>query len=346
MRIILKKIYLIRANKTRFGGAEKYLSRMSSSMNAMNIDHKVVNSPFPKFFPSWLRLVLFNVFICFLKRKKLYFSLDRIVCPDIYRAGDGVHKVFLTKVKKSRLNPLHFFYLYIEKKCFQNAKHIIANSNMVKKEIIDAVGINENKISVIYNGIELNILKNNNSQKILRREFNLDEKKVFLFVGSGFERKGAKEFITIIGSIEETVNAFIVGYDKNIKQYENLAKLIAPHQNIIFTGAREDVDDFYQLSDFYILPTYYEPFSNTVLEAMNNKCAVFTTNANGASEILDEKFIMKTPTDFGILEFISYLLSSPEELCKIKEKNYNSVKNFSIENNLNKTLEVINEYSC
>ena len=100
--------------------------------------------------PSWLRIILFNLQVCLTKKDRFYFSLERIICPDVYRAGDGVHKVFLRIEKKSKLNPLHPIYLFLEKRCFNNAKRIIANSNMIKDEIISTYGINPNKIDVIY----------------------------------------------------------------------------------------------------------------------------------------------------------------------------------------------------
>ena len=91
-----KKIYLIRSNKSKFGGAENYLSRLAKALEIKNINHQIIKSPFPKFLPSWLRSILFNFQLYFLKQDKFYFSLERITCPDVYRAGDGVHKVFLS----------------------------------------------------------------------------------------------------------------------------------------------------------------------------------------------------------------------------------------------------------
>ena len=150
-----KKIYFIREKNTNFGGAEVYLSRLSHALKKQNIEHEIIFSNIPVFLPSWLRIILFNLRLIISKRDRLYFSLERIICPDIYRAGDGVHKIFLSIEKKSKFNPLHPLYLYLEKRCFNNAKRIIANSEMVKREIIDCYQISPEKISVIYSGIEL-----------------------------------------------------------------------------------------------------------------------------------------------------------------------------------------------
>jgi UDP-glucose:(heptosyl)LPS alpha-1,3-glucosyltransferase len=113
---------------------------------------------------------------------------------------------------------------------------------------------------------------------------------------------------------------------------------------VIFTGPREDVDDFYAISDIFLLPTHYEPFSNVVLEAMNFENVVFTTRQNGASELLDKRFIMDSPKDNKVVKSIDNLLSNETNLKEEQIKNREKSKLFSIEENLNKTLEVINDY--
>ena len=65
----------------RYGGAEKYLSRLSKGLNEINIAHKVINSKLPKFLPSWLRVIIFNLQVSLFKENKFYFSLERITCP-------------------------------------------------------------------------------------------------------------------------------------------------------------------------------------------------------------------------------------------------------------------------
>jgi UDP-glucose:(heptosyl)LPS alpha-1,3-glucosyltransferase len=339
-----KKIYLIRSNSTRFGGAENYLYRLSNSLEKENLDHEVIHSPFPKFIPSWLGALLFNLKLCLNKKNKLYFSLDRITCPDIYRAGDGVHKVFISVEKKSKVNLLHPVYLYLERNCFNNSKYIIANSNMIKEQIINTYDISPHKIKVIYNGIEL---KNNNYEKSFKKlsqEFLINENQpVLLYVGSGFKRKGVAEFLKIVSELKtKDIKAFIIGKDKNIKYYKNLTRKLKIHNQVTFTGTRLDVNDFYTISDIFLFPTHYDPFSNVVLEAMNFENAVFTTSSNGASEILDKEFIMNHPYDEEVLLSIDKLLADKTALNKVKMKNKKISQIFSIKNNMDKTLEVIN----
>jgi UDP-glucose:(heptosyl)LPS alpha-1,3-glucosyltransferase len=340
-----KKIYLIRSSKTKFGGAENYLSRLSKALKKNNIQHQVINSPFPKFLPSWIQSILFNIHLNFLKRDKFFYSLERITCPDLYRAGDGVHKVFLSIEKKSKLNPLHPTYLYLEQKCFNNAKSIVANSKMVKDEIIRTYDINPNKIDIIYNGIEFKNIDYQESFKKLSSEFSITQNQpIILFVGSGFKRKGVEEFLRIIAMIKtKGIKAFIVGKENNMSHYLNLSKELNIDNQVFFTGPRVDVSDFYTISDIFLFPTHYDPFSNVVLEAMYFENAVFTTCSNGASEILDTDFIMNNPYDRKVAKSIDNLLSNIATLNEIKIRNNKISKQFPIEKNLKKTLEVINK---
>ena len=220
-----KKIYLIRSSRTRFGGAENYLFRLSKALKKANIEHEIISSPFPKFLPSWLRAILFNIQLYFLKQDKFYYSLDRITCPDLYRAGDGVHKKFLSIESKSKINLLHPIYLYLEKKCFNNAKGIIANSEMVKAEIIDTYNISPKKINVIYNGIEFAKTDYEQSFDKLSREFPINKNQpIILFVGSGYKRKGVKEFLQIVSMLTtKSLKAFVVGKESHMSFYQDLS---------------------------------------------------------------------------------------------------------------------------
>ena len=338
--MLLKKLKFIRANKTNHGGAEVYLSRLSNELNNQGVNHSLVHSSIPKFLPSWLRAILFNLKVCFNKKNSIYFSLERITCPDIYRAGDGVHKVFMEVEKKSILNPLHLIYLYLEKKCFKNAKKIIANSKMIKKQIIETYNIKSNKIEVIYNGVPI---KEKVDFTLIKEEFEVKDEKIILYVGSGFKRKGVKEALEIVSKLKSNFKFIVVGKEKKLNKYKEYAKELNIEDKVFFTGPRQDVDKFYSMSDIFLFPTRYEPFSNVILEAMSYENVVFTTEQNGASEILDEKFCMKNSEDFLVTKIIDDILANDDYLQEIKLNNRKKVEDFSIEKNVQETLKVLKE---
>jgi UDP-glucose:(heptosyl)LPS alpha-1,3-glucosyltransferase len=330
------KITFLRLKPNKFGGAEKYLQRLTEELKKRDIDFEIRYSTAPKFLASWIKAIWFNIEMCFFKNNKFYFSLERITCPNIYRAGDGVHKVFLEIEEKSKLNPLHMVYLFIEKRMFKNAKKIIANSKMVKNQIINTYDIKPEKIKVIYNGIPL---KEKVSFNDVKKEFGISNEKILLYVGSGFKRKGVKEALDIISKLQGDFKFFVAGKEKNLKWYKNYAKSLEIENKVVFTGPRSDVDKFYSMADIFIFPTKYEPFSNVVLEALNFENVVFTTKMNGASEILPDEWII----DDNIVNKIQELLNNNEKLEKLKKKAKEISKNYSIEKNVDETVKVINE---
>ncbi len=341
----MKKIYLIRENKTDFGGAEIYLAKLSDKLTSYDIGHEVINSCFPRFLPAWLRVVFFNIQVAMLKKGKFYFSLERIICPNVYRAGDGVHRVFLRVEKKSRLNPLHPLYLFIEKKCFNRAEKIIANSQMIREQIIDEYNIEPSKIEVVYNGVEYCKVNHKAAWKKISSEFHLEmNSKIILFVGSGFKRKGVDEFLQILSKLKyQNFKAFIVGKEKKIDSYRLRAYELGLKEKVFFTGPIRNVNDFYTVADVFILPTRYEPFSNVILEAMSFGSVVFTTKQNGAHEIISDEFIMSHSEDFSVVKKIDVLLNDVNLLNKHKELNVQIAKKHSVERNMNETLSVIKD---
>jgi len=344
----MRNLILFREKPSKFGGKENYLTRLSDQLNKVGFVHKIEESKAPRILPSWIKLIFFNIQICLTKSSSFVFSVERIICPDIYRAGDGVHKHFSKIFKRHSFNPLHVLLIFLEKICFNRSKLIIANSKMVKSQIIHYYKIEPSKIHVIYNGVPISKDSKVNRipfEKNFLSKYKIKDKRVILFVGSGYERKGVSEFIEIIEKLSFLrVIAFIIGKERKQKKYKNLIKQKGLVNKINIIGPREDVENFFKLSDIVILPTYYDPFSNVVIEAMSHRNVVVTTRQNGAHEILDCKYIMNSPRDFSITKEIDVLLKNQDELERVKEKNFSLSKTYSIENNVKETIDVITKY--
>ena len=79
------------------------------------------------------------------------------------------------------------------------------------------------------------------------------------------------------------------------------------------------------------------------MEALSYGCVCFTTKQNGASEILDDQFVMNHPTDFKILDTIKKFVDDKSIFEKQSKENIQKAKNFSIEKNASLTMKVIYE---
>ena len=344
----ISEILFIRQKHTLFGGAERYLERLNAALKAEGYRTEILHARLPKRLPSWLKALLFSRQVCKQKRltTNIYFSLDRITCPDIYRAGDGVHKAFL-QTKGFTLNPLHLSYLWLERRTFANAELIIANSRLVREQILHFYPETEaTKIHVVYNGVPIpEHIDKSEAKKSLAEEFGFDPSlPVILFVGSGFERKGVREFLQTVAALKHPFQAIIVGKEKRIQRYKRLAEELKISDRVLFTGPRKDVERFYEGADLFLFPTRYEPFSNVVLEALSYGNVVFTTRQNGASEILPETWVMQKPDDPSTAERIDRLLADATLLKHASQEAREIAEAYPIERNVRETLDLLQKY--
>lgn len=372
------KIAFIRKKYTGYGGAEAYLLRLIKEVR--NLGHEVHlfskergKSKEEIFFHrvnvirgfSFLEVLSFAVCSCRkLKREDfdVIFSLERVFYQDIYRAGDGCHREWLRRRESivsplkrwlTCINPLHRSLLYLEKRLLQDKKltAIIANSQRVKDDIIKHYGVPSSKIEVVYNGIDIDQYSLNSKEKCrqeIRKEYGIDENNLLLlFVGSGFERKGLGYLLTALSlsnDDSEKIRLLVVGKG-NIKKYKNVARKLNIEEKIRFSGPKKETAAFYLASDLFILPSIYEPFSNSCLEAMASGLPVITSAVNGASEIIKESesgYVLMDPTDETELKEKISLLLDPEKRKQFGSKSRMIAESFTIQKNVKETLGIIN----
>ncbi len=292
------RIGLVRRGYSSAGGAESYLRGFAQAATAAGHEtllfgsplwedwtfgeHIVVEGSSPRAFSESLALLHPG------KKCDVVFSLERVATCDIYRAGDGVHAAWLQRRARfesalKRLsfafNPKHRDLLELEKKAMTGARRIIANSKMVRDEIVadygPAIG---GKVDVVYNGIDPSKWAVSPApREVLRKNLGLEpSEKMAAFVGSGWERKGLR---FAIAAAKEAGFVLVVAGKGHPESYA------APH--VRFAVAGTPVAEVLHAADVFILPTIYDPFSNATLEALAAGLPVITTTSNGVAEILN-----------------------------------------------------------
>jgi UDP-glucose:(heptosyl)LPS alpha-1,3-glucosyltransferase len=127
---------------------------------------------------------------------------------------------------------------------------------------------------------------------------------VFLFVGHDFVRKGLATAMSAVQRLAAEgcpARLVVVGQRKSRRQQGCASD---PHGVVQFTGRVTDTSPYYAAADALVLPTFYDPCSLTVGEALASGLPVVTTRVNGASEMLTEGrdgFILDDPTDAAAL---------------------------------------------
>ena len=168
---------------------------------------------------------------------------------------------------------------------------VICNSKMVRREVAERFAISSDKLVLIRNGVDLDRFHPDARavhRDAMRRKLRIPlDARVFVLVGSGFERKGVRPALDALRAIENAV-LVIVGHDKHSDRYEADAARLNVAPRVRFVGAVTDPLPYYATADVFVLPTIYDPFPNAALEAMACGLPVITTDACGAAELIDE----------------------------------------------------------
>lgn len=311
------KLAIVRQKYRPDGGAERFVSRALSALrDKSDLDISIITR-------HWEAGIdpAYNVITCdppaknrlqrevnFAREAKRHFaafdivqSHERIPGCTIYRAGDGVHREWLN-IRSRTLNPLqklvqvlsgfHRYQLRQEKAMFEHPalEKVICNSAMVKEEIVAHFAIDADKIHVIYNCIDTNIWNPSlvsAHRQPMREHYTIPQQAtLMLFVGSGFERKGLDVAIRAIAEHPQ-VWLLVVGNDRKSARYKKMARSLGCESRLVFTGVQKETAPFYAMADALIQPTRYDPFPNTILEAMACGLPVLTSEKCGGKEFID-----------------------------------------------------------
>lgn len=200
-----------------------------------------------------------------------------------------------------------------EKSAFRKTKILIAVSETIKKELI-SIGIAEQKIKVITNGVDVNEFTASHSLQN-RQQYGLPENVgLALFVGEF--RTNRKNLDTVLKALVNVPNLHlaVVG-DIEKSPYPLLAQELGLKSRVHFLGYRSDVAKIMQAVDFFVFPSRYEPFGMVVSEAMASGLPVITSAVSGVASILTENagIVLSDSEDIGSLAAaLSRLASDPK----------------------------------
>ncbi|MGP8307259.1 glycosyltransferase family 4 protein [Vibrio sp. YIC-376] len=223
------------------------------------------------------------------------YGLGKTWSHDMLRIGGGTHIHFVESMKKGKLKLKDKAAIAIERKAMAKGayKHIVANSFKSAAEIQDAYGVPKEKISVIHNFVDTQRFDRERYKEKsaeLVQQLGIDVgKPVFLFLGSGYKRKGLKEALSAFSMLDFEATLLIVGRENHEEEYKEYARSLGVADNCYFLGTQTKPEHYFSIADCYILPTHYEPFGFTAIEALSCGIPVITTENCGAKEVLNEQ---------------------------------------------------------
>ncbi|HEX8203091.1 MAG TPA: glycosyltransferase family 4 protein, partial [Isosphaeraceae bacterium] len=208
-----------------------------------------------------------------------------------------------------RANPRWWAYRSIERRQYDPARGatVVAVSQMVKRHLERYNGVPGDRIRVIPNAIDaarLAVADPQATRRDLRARHGLAaDDLVALFVGHNYWLKGLEPLLHALrhrrsrSPSSRPIHLLVCGGGKRAP-FQALARRLGLEPTVHLIGFQDDVRPCYWASDLFVQPTYYDPCSLVVFEALACGLPVITTACNGAGELITpgrEGFVISEP---------------------------------------------------
>jgi UDP-glucose:(heptosyl)LPS alpha-1,3-glucosyltransferase len=270
--------------------------------------HRVKTIPFPKS----ARLLSFAVRATREMRRGHFdvtLGVGNTLAADVLQPHGGVHWAWFWKSLRAYddpflwvikflgrvLSPKQWVQGYIESRPYKKNDfcRIVAISEMVKQDVVRWYGIPEDRVVVLYNGVDTERFHPRNRQyrEDIRKKHGIGDELALLFVSNNFRMKGLDYLIKTLAEIKKfdpnSCKCLVLGRDRK-SPYLRLARRFGLSKEIIFAGSTREPEKYYGAADILVHPTFYDACSLTVLEGLSSGLPVITTSSNGASGILSQ----------------------------------------------------------
>ena len=227
-------------------------------------------------------------------------------------------------------------FIIFEKLASRITDKIVALTNREKKDHILFKIAEEDKFSVIYSGIELNILKESSSEEKqnLKKELGIPENSLIVGTAGRLVPVKGPEFLVkaskyIISKYPDTY--FMFTGDGPLEQdLKRKALEMGISDNIIFLGWRDDLAKIISIYDIFVLPSLNEGMGRVLVEAMALGKSIVASNVGGIPDLVihgKNGFLVPPKNPKELAKYIQVLLEDKDKREKMglagKEMAYN-----------------------
>jgi glycosyltransferase involved in cell wall biosynthesis len=250
-------------------------------------------------------------------------------------------------------------------RAIENVEAITTVSQYIKNTVTGRYPLAESKIHVLYSGVDLSryspVWSNEGTIKrnAMRKMFQVEDKKVILFIGRLSKTKGTDVLIEslpyLIPKHPEAMLVIVGGKwfsDNTVDKYvQHLYDIAAPYKNhVIFTGyfPQEKIPDMLAMGDVFVCSSqWHEPLARIHYEAMAAGIPIITTNRGGNAEVIDHHvngiIVNGYDQPSELAKNIDTVLSNPLLADSLAKQARNSVTDKYQFNHVFSTLEKIYE---
>jgi glycosyltransferase involved in cell wall biosynthesis len=239
------------------------------------------------------------------------------------------------------------------------ADKIIAVSNSTKKDICEIFKSPEDKIKVIYSGFDKRLFEESGvTRERVLEKYGIKDRYI-LFLGTLEPIKNVvrlfeayKIFRSNCKNNKENIKCDwkLVMAGKNgwlSKDFKQVAKDLGIGKDVIFTGyvIGDDLVPLFKNADFFVMPSLYEGFGTTVLEAFATGTPAIVSNVSSLPEIADGAAIFVNPLDVQDIAGAMTKFAFDENLKnEYREKGKKQLEKFDWNKCARETLEVYKSF--
>ena len=181
-----------------------------------------------------------------------------------------------------------FYDTVIGKGTMESADLITCVSKHERDMLVSEIGISEDNIKIIYNGINWNDWQILPDKNIFRKQYPDISDKFVLFAGRLATNKGLSDLISAMDLVnQKSVDLVITGADMGLgKQLEKEASEKGVRMHRLGHIDDETYRSVLAAAEMLVLPSEYEAFGIVLLEAAAAETAVIGTNVGGIPEAM------------------------------------------------------------
>jgi sugar transferase (PEP-CTERM/EpsH1 system associated) len=248
-----------------------------------------------------------------------------------------------------------FKHRILQKFLFFKMSHNFTVSADLKQEIFNRFNIKKDNFTPIINGVDtLKFTPDQALAQPIRSELSLNKNDIIIgSVGRLVHVKNYKSLISAFASFSKSyphAHLVLAGDGSERKALEAQIEQYNLNNKIHLLGRRDDIANIINALDVFVLPSYSEGLSNTLLEAMSCATPVIACNVGGNPEIIVEGktgYLYESDNVDALSDLLIKLIMNP---LLIKELSINSrqhiVENFSLNSMVrNYEFEYIRSYS-
>lgn len=287
-QIIIKGIFEYQQSNNNI-----FLVTLREKKITIKIDHKNINiyhsckkySLAPLFFlKDFIKKEKIEVLHCHLVRSQIFgYILKKIYFPNIKLIFHEHGRIFTN-------NLIYNVFLKLAK---SKVDLFLAVSRVTRDQLSKKINIENNKIKVLYNFINLDKFNKKNISCDIEKErknLGIEENDLIIgYVGRLAKIKGVRYLIKALAYLKFPYKVLIIGDGSEKAYLEYLSRKNKVDNNVLFLGYRNDIVSIYSLLDVLVVPSLSESFGLSVVEAQASGVPVIASNILALNEIIKDR---------------------------------------------------------